>query len=59
MRDLWECGFCVPGLLLFSPAWTGQGGVMFRFRYKGSEKMGIRRDVEPTVDAVVFYRRLE
>lgn len=38
---------------------TGQGGVMFRFRYKISEKMGTRRDVEPAADAVFSYLRLQ
>lgn len=35
------------------------GGVMFRFRYKGSEKMGTKRYVGPAADAVIFTRNLQ
>lgn len=35
----------------------GWGGVMFRFRYKASEKMRIRSNVKPAANAVILYRR--
>lgn len=35
------------------------GGVMFRFRYKGGEKMGTSRFVGPVADAVIFARSLQ
>lgn len=48
-----------PGLPPESCASTRLGGVMFRFRYKGSDKMGTRRDVKPAARAVLLSRRLE
>lgn len=50
------CAGCDPA----SGDTAGQlGGVMFRFRYKGSEKMRARRFVGPVADAVIFIRSLQ
>lgn len=35
------------------------GGVMFRFRYKGSEKMETKRYVGLAADTVIFTRNLQ